>query len=126
VSLEPDPITSLNELRIWSAWPSIVGASATELDVDAGSNCGGAGWFEPVEAAVNRPELAAVLAELPAPAPCAPPAPAAANPAAAPSPAAIPAVTTVAAAPTNATAVAPTSPLTIRFAINGITAIASE
>jgi hypothetical protein len=60
------------------------------------------------------------------PVPELPAVPAAAAPAAIPSTAATPAVSAVAAAPIIADAVEPTSPLTIRFAMNGMTAMASE
>ena len=92
-----------------------------------GAGCGGAGWFppaggwsaraDPAVAAPAEPPAEAAPAELPR---------AAATPAAAPSKPAAPAVNAVTAVPTIATAVLPTSPLTMRFAMNGMTAIASE
>src|SRR5215469_9206389 len=121
------------EFRIRSAWPSSVGAPALNSKPPAaeeaaiGAGWGGAGRFPPVDAGRARAapataapddapvELAAVDAVR-----------APANPAAAPSIPAVPAVKAVTAAPTIAAAVLPTSPLTIRLATNGITAIASE
>ena len=127
------PITSLIELRICPAWLSNVGEPSPGEnplaieDAAIGACCGGAGWFPPETAgsaraapAVAVPEEApveAAPAELPR---------AAATPAAAPSNQAAPAVNAVTAVPTIATAVLPTSPLTIRFATNGMTAMASE
>ena len=99
------------------------------VDEDAaiGVGCGGAGRFPPVAAVRARADPAVVApdAEPVAVAP-ADPVCAAATPAAAPSIPAAPAVTAVTAAPTIATAVLPTSPLTMRLAIKGMTAIARE
>jgi hypothetical protein len=97
-----------------------------ELAAIAGC-CGGAGWFPPAEAVSARADPAdAAPEEVPAAAPPDDPAPAAATPAMAPSMPAAPAVRAVTAVPTIAAAVLPTSPLTIRLAMKGITAIASE
>ena len=93
--------------------------------IDAG--CGGAGKFPPVAAVRARadPAVAAPDADPVAVAP-ADPVRAAAMPAAAPSIPAAPAVSAVTAVPTIATAVLPTSPLTIRLAMNGMMAMARE
>ena len=92
-----------------------------------GVGCGGAGILPPAAAVSARADPAVVAPEE-APADVAPadPARAAATPAAAPSIPAAPAVSAVTAVPTIATAVLPTSPLTIRFAMKGMMAIASE
>ena len=89
--------------------------------------CGGAGILPPAAAVCARADPAVVAPEeAPADVALADPARAAATPAAAPSIPAAPAVSAVTAVPTIATAVLPTSPLTIRLAMKGITAIASE
>src|ERR1700721_2371465 len=126
-------ITSLIELRIWLACPSNVGLplpSENPVAVEdeaAGIGCGGAGWLPPVAAVSARADPAvAALEDAPAEVAPADPARAAATPAAAPSIPAAPAVRAVTAVPTIATAVLPTSPLTMRLAMKGMTAIASE
>jgi len=125
------PITLLIELRIWLACPSNVGPPLSSenpvaVEDELGICCGGAGWFPPADAVSARAGLAAAAPEEVPAAPPVEPAPAAATPAAAPSMPAAPAVRAVTAVPTIATAVLPTSPLTIRLAMKGITAIASE
>jgi hypothetical protein len=126
------PITSLIELRICSACPSSVGLplpSAKPLVGEAamGADCGGAGWF-PLPAAVRARAEPALADPAEAPAELAPAEPArdAATPAAAPSKPAAPAVSAVTAVLTIATAVLPMSPLTMRLAMKGMTAIARE
>ena len=99
------------------------------VDEDAaiGTGCGGVGKF-PLVAAVRAgadPAVAAPDADPVAVAP-ADPVRAAATPAAAPSIPAAPAVKAVTAVPTMATAVLPTSPLTMRLAMKGMMAIARE
>src|SRR5271170_4818275 len=105
----------------WSPEPFL-----PELAAIAGC-CGGAGWFPPADAVSARADPAlAVPEEAPVAVPLVEPAPAAAMPAAAPSMPAAPTVRAVTAVPIIAAAVLPTSPLTMRLAIKGITAIASE
>jgi hypothetical protein len=93
-----------------------------------GGGCGGAGWLLPPSDGefFVPPGLAALaaLAELPPPA--AAPALAALSPAATPAAAPTPAVTAVVAALSIWRAAEPTSPVTTLFAMNGITAMATE
>src|SRR5580658_2688729 len=118
------PITSPIELRICSACPSRVGLplpsenSVAGEDEAAGICCGSAGWLPLADDVSARAEPAVALDVAPVEVAPADPARAAATPAAAPSIPAAPAVIAVTAVPTIATAVLPTSPLTIRFATN--------
>src|SRR5260370_4535688 len=120
------------ELRICAAWPSKVGlplpigSSVAVEDEAAGICCGGAGWLPPAADVSARAEPAVAVEAAPVEVAPADPARAAATPAAAPSTPAPPAVRAVTAVPTMATAVLPTSPLTMRFAMKGMTAIARE
>src|ERR1700677_3911835 len=118
------PSASLGELRICSAWPSIVAPppkppnawSARFCAANLGLLCGRAGWFDP-PVATSTPPLPVDVTAVEPPAADPPPVPAAVAPATAPSTAAAPAVMAVTAAPINAPAVDPTSPLTILLAI---------